>query len=320
MAALVQVYKNDKDPKGIWLNKEYLVQLNLTGDCPLDCEFCYMVAHKKEYLGLQKIKALWKNLRKYSKKNGIEYRVNLTGGDIFQHPHWKEIAEFIAQESTITAVDPLINTFWNKSQLELLKILGKKINFVQLNSDVVTEKDIIAVRNIGRKVVLKIALYKGNTKKKIEKLRRLSEKFDNVIISIDLIIPQKCSKGKKKDYLIFNKAELKREAEKLKGIFGDKLWLLSTTIKREYLNQVYYCPVPFGGMYVMPNNKIVPCSRYSHLETGFNMDNFDLFKYVSKYNKLCSNFCLFENKFFNEFWGKNENPLNFFKGGKNEKP
>jgi len=313
----VNFYK-EEDSEDIWLNKEYLVQLNLTGDCPLDCEFCYMKLYRKEYLSLEKIKILWSNLRKYAKDYKIEYRVNLTGGDIFQHPDWRDIAGFIAAEETITSVDPLINRFWTEEHLELLGVLKEKINFVQLNSDVVSKEDIIAVRNIHKKVVLKIALYKGQTKKKIKKLKKLSDEFNNVIISIDLIIPQKCCFGKKEDYLIFNLPELKQEVENLKNIFGNKLWLLSTTIKREFLKEIYYCPVPFGGVYVMPNSKIVPCSRYSHLETGFDIDNFDLLDYVTRYNKLCSNFCLFENKFFDEFWNDKDNPI-IFAGGKNEK-
>jgi len=317
MKTSVDFYKEDKNKGDIWLNKEYLVQLNLTGDCPLKCEFCYMTPYKKKYLSLDKIKILWDNLRRYSKEKDIEYRVNLTGGDIFEHPQWEEIARFIANENTITAVDPLINRFWKKDHLKLLEILKEKINFVQLNSDIVLEEDILAVKNINKKVVLKIALYKGNIKRMVEKLKRLSEKFEEVIVSIDLIIPQRQNTLNKKDYLIFNIPELKREVEKLRSIFGKKLWLLSTTIKRMYLNEIYYCPIPFGGMYVMPDNEIVPCSRYSHLRTGFNIDNFDLIGYVQKYNKLCSNFCLFENKFFNEFWEKQENPINFT-GGKNE--
>jgi len=159
---------------------------------------------------------------------------------------------------------------------------------------------------------LKIALYEGNTKKKIEKLKKLTEKYDNIIISIDLIITQKCNPGKKEDYLIFDKEKLKNEVSKLKNIFGKKLWLLSTTVKREHLNKIYYCPVPFGGVYIMPNGKVVPCSRYSHLDAGFSIENFDLIKYVKKFDKLCSNFCLFENKFFKDFWDENENPKNFF--------
>ena len=311
MESPVNFYKENTEKDNFWLNKEYLIQLNLTGDCPLSCEFCYMLPHKKEYLSLEKIKRLWENLRKYSKENEIEYRVNLTGGDIFEHPDWIKIAKFIAKEKTITAVDPLINKFWNKEQLRLLNILKEKINFVQLNSDIVSEEDIEAVRDINKKVVLKIALYEGNIKNKIEKLKKLSDKFDNVIISIDLIIPQKCNPGKRKDYLIFNLEKLKNEVDKLKKIFGKKLWLLSTTIKREYLKEIYYCPVPFGGVYIMPNGKIVPCSRYSHLETGFDINNFDLIKYVKKYDKLCSNFCLFENKYFKDFWDEKENPKKF---------
>jgi len=316
MEQAINFYKEDKEKENFWLNKEYLVQLNLTGDCTLGCEFCYMSPHKKKYLSLDKIKQLWKNLRKYYEENKIEYRVNLTGGDIFKHPDWINIAKFISNEKSITAVDPLINKFWTNNHLKLLDILKNKINFVQLNSDVVSEEDIRAVRNIGKRIVLKIALYDGNTKKKIEKLKKLSEEYDNIIISIDLIIPQKCNPGKKEDYLIFNKEKLKREVKKLKKIFGKKLWLLSTTVKREYLKKVYYCPVPFGGVYIMPDEKIVPCSRYSHLDTGFNIDNFDLIDYVKKFDKLCSNFCLFENKYFKYYWNEKENPKYFFRGQK----
>ena len=316
MESSVNFYKEDIEKGDFWLNKEYLIQLNLTGDCPLSCEFCYMSPHKKEYLSLEKIKHLWENLRKYAEENGIEYRVNLTGGDIFEHPDWVKIAEFISNEKSITAADPLINRFWTKEHLKLLKILKEKVNFVQLNSEVVSEEDIKAVKDIDKKVVLKIALYKGNTKKEIEKLKRLSDKFDNVIISIDLIIPQKCNPGKKEDYLIFNNSELKEEVAKLKNIFGKKLWLLSTTVKRIYLNEIYYCPIPFGGAYVMPDGKIVPCSRYSHLNTGFDVYNFDLIEYVRKYDKLCSNFCLFENKYFTDFWKEKENPRSFVGGQK----
>jgi len=301
----VKFYKEGGD---VWLNKEYLVQLNLTGDCALNCEFCYMSKHKRDFLSIEMIKRLWTNLRKYSEEIGIEYRVNITGGDIFRHPSWKEIARFIAQEETITAVDPLINRFWNEDQKSLLQILRDKINFVQLNPDVVEESDIIAVRDIGKKVVLKIALYQGDCKQNIDKLKYLSEKYENIIISIDLIIPQKGAAGHRKDYLAFDFPALKTEVKRLKGIFGDRLWLLSSTVKREYLKEIYYCPVPFGGVYIMPDGKVVPCSRYSHLNTGFDVLNFDLIEYVKKYDKLCSNYCLFENKKFNEFWSKEDNP------------
>lgn len=312
MESKVKFYKEDKEKDSFWLNKEYLVQLNLTGDCPLNCEFCYMSSYKKQYLSLDKIKKLWKNLRKYYKEKGIEYRVNLTGGDIFEHPDWLEIVKFISKEESITAVDPLINKFWNKNHSKLLDILRNKINFVQLNSDVVSEEDIKLVKKIGKKVVLKIALYGGNTKRNIEKLKRLSEDYDNVIISIDLIIPQQYNFGKKDNYLIFDKEKLKKQVKYLRNIFGKKLWLLSTTVKREYLKEVYYCPVPFGGVYIMPNGKIAPCSRYSHLNTGFTIENFDLIKYVKKFNRLCSNFCLFENKYFKYYWDKKENPKFFW--------
>ncbi len=313
MVSNVNFYKEDLHPGETWINKEYLVQLNLTGDCPLNCSFCYIAKHKNDFLELKQIKKLWNNLRKYNKKHEIYYRVNLTGGDVFYHPEWKEIARFMSKEDTVVALDPLLNRFWKEEHLELLSILKNKINFVQLNSEVVQESDIEAVDNIGKKVVLKIALYNGPLKRQIQKLKYLSDKFDNVIISVDLIIPQKHYPGAKDSYLIFDFESLKREVIKLKKIFGKRLWLLSTTIKRVVLNQIYFCPVPFGGVYVMPDGRIVPCSRHPHLNTGFNIDNFDLFKYVEKYSKLTSNFCLFENKYFYEFWKEEDNPKNFWR-------
>ena len=238
METLVNFYKEDKYHNDIWLNREYLVQLNLTGKCTLSCEFCYMSPYQNDFLTLHNIKKLWGNLKEYSIKYGIEYRVNITGGDIFQHPKWEEIAQFIADEKSITAVDPLINTFWKKNNENLLEILKEKINFVQFNSDTVTENDICSVKRIGKKVVLKIALYnKGTTKNNINKLKRFSEKFDNIIISIDLIIPQKGCVGNKEDYLIFNISKLKDELYLLKKKFGKTLWILSTTAKRLYLKR-----------------------------------------------------------------------------------
>ena len=42
MEPSINFYKENKEKEDFWLNKEYLVQLNLTGDCPLNCEFCYI--------------------------------------------------------------------------------------------------------------------------------------------------------------------------------------------------------------------------------------------------------------------------------------
>ncbi len=303
-------YKEDLEPNKVWLNKEYLIQLNLTGKCPLNCEFCYIGPYKDKNLTLKQIKNLWKNLRKYYKEGDIVYRVNLTGGDIFYHKEWKEICTFLSKEDSVVAVDPLINRFWKPEHNMLLNILNEKINYVQMNSEVVKEEDIVAARMKNKKVVLKFSLYKGNCKKDINKLKNLADKFDNIIVSIDVIIPQKNCCLDEKNYLLNNYNEMKEKIKKLKNIFGKKLWLLSTIMKRELKKEIYYCPVPFAGTYIMPDGKIVPCSRYSHLDTGFTIENFDLFQYVKKFNKLTSNFCLHENKYFNEFWAKSENPNN----------
>jgi len=156
--AKAHFYKHDLEPDKIWINKEYLIQLNLTGKCPYNCDFCYMKCHRNNFLSLAQIKKLWNNLRKYYKEEGVEYRVNITGGDVFFHPEWREIAKFIAEEKSIVAVDPLLNRIWKEEDKELFTILGNKITFVQFNSDAVKDSDIQAVKDIGKTVVLKISL------------------------------------------------------------------------------------------------------------------------------------------------------------------
>jgi hypothetical protein len=161
----------------------------------------------------------------------------------------------------------------------------------------------------GKQVVLKISLYDGKYKRQVQRIKELAQRYNNVIVSIDLIIPQKGASCP--GALIHDKEKLLKEVSELKGIFGRRLWLLSTTVQRLYLDKVYYCPVPFGGVYVMPDGRIVPCSRYSHLDTGFTADNFDLKEYVKKYDGLVSNYCLFENKYFDRYWDSKENPANW---------
>ncbi len=87
--------------------------------------------------------------------------------------------------------------------------------------------------------------------------------------------------------------------------------LLNCIFEREILNRTYLCGVGIQNVYVMPDKTIKVCSRYPWLETKTNIDNFDLFQFLKKYNKLISNVCLFENKFFEEFWNKKENPKYF---------
>lgn len=164
----VEFYKEEIEPNSIWINNEYLVQLNLTGSCPLNCSFCYIKSNYNNiFLELRDIKKLWNNLRKCHRKLRLHYYVNITGGDVFLHPQWKKIAKFLKNEDSIKTVDPLLNRFWKEEHKELIYILKNKINYVQFNPTVVTEEDIETVRNIGKKVILKIPLIKKNKKKKL---------------------------------------------------------------------------------------------------------------------------------------------------------
>jgi len=97
----------------------------------------------------------------------------------------------------------------------------------------------------------------------------------------------------------------------IKGVPKERIYFLNCILEREINNRTYLCGVGIQNVYVMPDGSIVPCSRYPHLKTGYTIDNFDLFEYFTKFNKLVSNTCLFENKYFNEFWEAEENPINW---------
>jgi MoaA/NifB/PqqE/SkfB family radical SAM enzyme len=307
-------YKNETKPHELWINKEVLVQLNITPSCKMKCEFCYIRKKYTSELPLEKIYKLWKNLGMYSKKLGIKYRVNLTGGDIFEYSRLEELLKFLSKEKSIIAVDPLLNRFWKEEDRRLLKIIKDKVAYVQLNTEVVQDSDVdFVVNNLRKKALLKYALYSGKTKKNLKKINYFLKKYNNVIVSFDVVIPQKNSHCNKLCLIdnLNHMMKLYRNVSKKLKTDKKNIWFLNCTLEREIYNRTYLCGVGIQNIYVMPNGDIVPCSRYPHLKTGYNVNNFDLIDYFKKFNKLVSNFCLFENKYFSDYWDKNENPINF---------
>jgi len=310
-------YKKEHEPNTLWLNKEYVVQLNLTGSCPFNCDFCYIkYNYSNVNLEFHRILHLWKNLRMYSKKLGIFYRVNMTGGDVFLYPEWKKVARFLSKEKSVKFVDPLINSFYQREEYkDLLKILKNKISFVQFNLDVVTEDDLISVERIGKKAVIKISLYKGKFKRDLIKAKKLVEKFPNTLyVSADLIIPQPHVSRKVNNLSILkNIGEIKTMVNKLKKEFGKSFWVRHPILAYLAHKERYFCPLPFGGVYVFPDGSISLCPRYPHLKSGFTVENFDLLKYVSKFQDLIATTCLYANKYFPLFFSSKKNPINYLR-------
>jgi len=104
--------------------------------------------------------------------------------------------------------------------------------------------------------------------------------------------------------------------EILKNIPKDKVMLLNCSLEREINERTFLCGVGIQNLYVMPDGSMPPCSRFCHLNTGFNIDNFDLKEYIYKFNKLISNQCLHESKYFKDFWNEQDNPTVFMKNDK----
>jgi MoaA/NifB/PqqE/SkfB family radical SAM enzyme len=305
-------YKEESEPETLWINEEYRIQLNITGNCPLNCDFCYIKKnHSEKFLSLVDIKLLWRNLRKHSKKYGIKYLVTITGGDIFFHPEIAKILEFLAHEKTVIKVEPLINKFWKEEDKKVLLKLGKKFKSIQFNSDVVTVDDLEYAKSLRIDSAVKVAFYEGKYKTNFKKIKDLLEKFDNLFVATDLIIPQRDQYLEGESLVFNNSTKIFKMKELFEKEFGNRLKITSTTVKRIASEDLLLCPIPFSGLCVMPDGEILLCARYPHLKSGFNIKNFDLSTYVTKYSKLCSNFCLFENKYFCDFWSESENPTNF---------
>ncbi|MEM5831895.1 MAG: radical SAM protein [Candidatus Aenigmatarchaeota archaeon] len=304
-------YKHEYSPEEIWINKEVMVQLNITPKCPLNCSFCYI---KKRYncdLSFKKIVKLFNNLEKYNKKLKIVYRVNLTGGDIFYYYKIEELLKLLKNSDYVVAVDPLINRLWNNRTKKLLELIMDKITYIQMNVSVVKKEDLDYAKEARKIVLLKYPIYKRHEKKMIEKIIRIMKTYENVWLSFDWIIPQ--DKEYAKYCYVSDISDGINEARKIielikKENLDDRIFTTSCIIEREIFGRTYLCGVGIQNIYVMPDGKIAVCSRYPFLETKYSIDNFDLIEYFTKFQKLISNTCLFENKYFTDFWKIKENP------------
>ncbi|MBU5682740.1 MAG: radical SAM protein [Candidatus Aenigmarchaeota archaeon] len=167
-------YKFDYAPEEIWINKEILVQLNITPKCPLNCSFCYIKNRYNYDLDFNKILKLFNNLEKYYKELDIVYRINLTGGDIFYYYKIEELLILLRDLEYVIAVDLLINRFWNNKTKKILEIIMDKVTYIQMNVSVIKEEDLEYAKNMKKLVLLKYPIYKLSEKKLVNKIVDIS--------------------------------------------------------------------------------------------------------------------------------------------------
>lgn len=311
-------YKEDLYPNEIWINDEILIQLNITPKCPLNCEFCYIKWRYREELEWERLKKFLLQLKKWNEELGIVYNINLTGGDIFYYSNINDLIDLLSKLDYITRVDLLINRFWKEKHKRLVEKIIDKIHTVQFNIMVVQEEDIEWTREHNKIAAVKYPLYRGKEKKLLDKTILLMKKYDNLFLGFDLIIPQTPELAKYS--FIKDENSIRESIEIVKEIIGtiekevgskNRILTSDTIINRELFGEIYLCPVGFASFAIMPDGKIVPCARYPFLDTKYTIENFDLVEYFKKYNKLVSNACLFENKYFNEYWDPKLNPRNW---------
>jgi MoaA/NifB/PqqE/SkfB family radical SAM enzyme len=259
----------------IEINDPYLVQLNTTGKCPYNCKPCYMSRYRSLFLTIEDIMKLWENLKKYHCEVGISYEVILTGGDLFYHPHWRHVLRYLCEEKSVSAIEPLLNKFWTLEDAHFLFRFKDKISRVQLNLDAVSEQDIEVCREHDVVAVVKVALGKSPMKQSIDKALNLVDKYDDVVVGVDIIVDVE------RNAYELSLEEINREVERLRRIFGKKFVSTDPLVDQDSI-----CMIPFAGLTVYPDRNIRLCAHFPNIATTFTIDNFDLIEYVKRYYDL----------------------------------
>jgi len=277
----------------------YLLQIHITSKCPLKCSYCYLEKDPPVDLSFDKIKRFLEKFNKYYNESGLKVRINLTGGDIFLYPDLEKLLKYIQGQDFIEAIYLMINSFYRKKKnKKIITKFRKKIMGVQINTDIATKDDVIFLKKEKIPAAAKIMLSKNSDfHKQLKKIIELREPNDHLAVSIDRLSPQT------KDQIKFL-LPAKEQAKQIKillSIFQDKFITedpLVRKLKTQFLNKgklihngkesIDGCIIPNGGLAVFPDGQIKLCARISNFNTNFTIKNFDLIKYVNKFNKYSS--------------------------------
>jgi len=290
----------------VQIGSPFLIQVNLTTTCPLKCRYCYLRNISDQHLVWSDLEFFLNNFVPFYQKKGLLLRLNLTGGDLFFYPDLHNLINYIVTNDHINQVALLINSFWGREEnYRVASLLRKKISAIQLNTDVATKEDVLFLASTKITTVLKIMLSSSvSFNKQLAKILYLKRLNNQLLVSVDRFVPQ----STKQISGILAPHRIIERIKQLTSIFGKDFiagdfwvnyWSLFfrrcpfSLFDSNYLKtkKVSGCIIPNGGLAVYPNGEIKLCSRISFVDTGFDLKNFDLVKYVTRFRNLRKSMC-----------------------------
>jgi len=282
----------------IFIGDPFIIQFNLTNKCISKCSYCYLKKEKDNNINFQDLKKFLLKFQKWAAIYGFKMHVNLTGGDLWLHPEIGEICDFIYAQDYIKKISLLINSLWFPGSREIITRLRKKIDVVQINTDIVQNSlnDILFFKRENISVAAKIMLSGHNTynniDKQVEIIQQLKKIHHQLLVSVDRFCPytrKDCGYVLENDALI---RTIKKIKDKFTFFISDDP-LVNTILSRSKEkiikntpNFLYACIVPNGGLAVYPNGSIKLCSRLPTHQTGFDIKNFHLLNYLQKFSSI----------------------------------
>jgi len=217
------------------------------------------------------------------------------GGDLWLHPEIFQILKYTHDLSHVAHIYLAVNNLWSKEARLYLQQFKDKIGGVQLNIDALEGRfdDLLFLQENKIPAGVKIVLTKQhNIKQRIKMAQRLNRLCPDLLIFVDRLCPQSLEEYK----YALSLEELKETISILGKTFKHfrsedplvKTLLLLNKKEATRLkdDEIGGCVIPNGGLAVYPDGKIKLCSRVSSFDTGYNIRNFDLLDYISKFGYL----------------------------------
>ncbi|MEK9147489.1 MAG: SPASM domain-containing protein [Patescibacteria group bacterium] len=278
----------------IYIANPFVVQIHLNKKCFLGCSYCYLRNIKDSYINTEHVKKFLANLNLLAKRHKFNLHINLTGGDLFFHPKIDQICQDIYHIPSVGSISLMVNTLWHKKAYKIVLALKDKLDAIQVNIDVISSRidDVKFLKENNIKTVVKVMLAKNNDmNQQVEIAKKIQEINPGILVGVDRFCPQ--SAGDRK-YML-SRQELVKAIKRLKKEFF--LFITDDPLVESIINKpsdivdidqnvMRGCIIPNGGLAIFPDGKIKLCARIPQFETGFNIKNFNLIKYIQTFKHV----------------------------------
>lgn len=264
--------------------------------CGLGCEYCYLRKEITQKISLGDLIKFLQKFEKYCVEYNFLVDINFMGGDVWFHPEISEIIEYAYNLWFVNHINLAVNSMWSSEGRMCVQKFKDKIFCVQFNLSLLEEcyEDLFFLQKEGIRSAVKIVLTKQqNIKREIRIVQRLSFLIPELLIFIDRLCPQTVEECK----YALSTVEFQETITMLTKLFKHfytedplaKTFLMLIKQKRVNdlgKNELHGCAIPGGGISIYPDGEIKLCSRISSFDTGFNIQNFDLLKYLGKFDYI----------------------------------